>query len=504
MFSRAIHGRIVRKHKLILRDNLPAAEMKSVHCLKFIAKGIATRFKSAPVILALAVSASQLSGQSVTYEGYGFATIGGQGGDTYHVTTLADGGSGSLRDGAINRAGPRTIVFDVGGTITITNQFIINRPYLTIDGSTAPSPGITLTKVYDTNEFKIGGTHDIIVQHLRLLGLYQRGADAGPNNTDFMQIDGDSGPDHHAQNIVVDHITVLNATDSGMDIWGEVSDVTVSWCLIANSFHPSTVSFYPAPFQKRRRISMHHNVWARNDERNPQLRADVADFDYVNNIIYDWGYWTHYGYGIRIKNDPGEPHVSVNFINNYFKPVHGDPTAALLYGLNDGADTNDGGPLIPVPQGTVITNSLMGALWVSGNVLPVGNMDHYSTIPAPNPVPTNAQVTTYSAYELRDRVVPNAGTNYRTPEEQAMFAEITSALAGPSQPKILSITSTNCVLEINTASGFLNDLQVSDSFTAPNWKSLTNFVGDGSLVTITDAPIGLSSRFYRVLSTVLP
>ena len=250
-------------------------------------------------MLAFAVSASQLPGQSVAYEGYGYATLGGEGGDTYHVTTLADGGPGSLRDGVLNRTGPRTIVFDVAGTITITNQFILNSPYLTIDGGTAPSPGITLTKVYDTNQFDIGGTHDIILRHLRFVGLYTGGEGTGINNTDFIQIDGDSGPDHYAQNIVVDHVTVLNATDSGMDIWGEVSDVTVSWCLIANSFHPSTVSFYPAPFQKRRRISMHHNVWARNDERNPQLRADVADFDYVNNVIYDWGFWTEFGYGIR-------------------------------------------------------------------------------------------------------------------------------------------------------------------------------------------------------------
>jgi pectate lyase len=461
----------------------------------------------AAILSAFAVSASQLPAQSVapsvTYEGYGYAALGGAGGDTYHVTNLTDSGPGSFRYGVINRTGPRTIVFDVAGTITITSQLAINKPYLTVDGGTAPSPGITLTKVYDTNQFEIGGTHDIILRQLRFLGLYQRGADAGPNNTDFMQIDGDSGPDHYAHNIVVDHVTVLNATDSGMDIWGQVSDVTVSWCLIANSFHPSTVSFYPAPFQQRRRISMHHNVWARNDERNPQLRADVADFDYVNNIIYDWGYWTKYGYGIRVKNEPGEPHVNANFINNYFKPVHGDPTAGLTYGLINGLDANDGGPVTAVPQGTVITNSLMGGLWVAGNVFPAGDLDIYSTIPAPHPVPTAAQVTTYSAYELRDRVLLTAGTKYRTADEQALFAEITSALAGPTQPKISSVTSTNVVLQLNAAAGFLNDLQVSDSLEAPNWKSLTNFLGDGSLVTITDAPITVSNRFYRVLSTQL-
>jgi len=470
--------------------------------LKIIANRVAKGFTAAVVMAALAVSASEVP--PVTIEGYGYAATGGTGGDTYHVTTLADGGAGSLRDGVVNRTGPRTIVFDVGGTITITNQLILNRPYLTIDGGTTPAPGITLTKRVDGNQFVIAGTHDIILRYLRFRGLYSGGVAGTNNNTEFTGIDGDSSPDHYAHNIVVDHCTILNATDAAMDIWGEVSDVTVSWCLIANNWHPSTVSYYPAPFQKRRRISMHHNVWARNDERNPQLRADVADFDYVNNVVYDWGYWSGWGYGIRIKNDPGEPQVQANIINNYFKPVHTkDPTAALEYGLADGPDANDGGPLAPVPQGTVITNSAMGGLWVAGNVLPAGNLDHYSTIPAPHPVPTAARVTTYNAYELRDRVVPNAGTKYRTAEEQALFSEVASAMDGPTSLKISNITPTNCVLELNAPAGSLNDVQFSESLAPITWKSITNFVGSGDLVTVTDAPI-ISTRLYRVLTTELP
>jgi hypothetical protein len=133
----------------------------------------------------------------------------------------------------------------------------------------------------------------------------------------------------------------------------------------------------------------------------------------------------------------------------------------------------------------------------------VGNLDHYSTIPAPNPVPAAAQVTTYSAYELKDRVVPNAGTKYRTADEQALFSEIAAALDGPAQIKISNITSTNCVLELNGTAGFLNDLQYSDSLTSPNWTSLTNFVGDGNSVTFTDTAIA-GNRYYRVISTQLP
>jgi hypothetical protein len=373
-------------------------------------------------------------GQPSAYEGYGFVTRGGAGGDIYHVTTLADSGQGSLREGILSRTGPRTIVFDVGGTITLATSLVINRPYLTIDGATAPAPGITLTKAVDSTQFVIAGTHDIILRHLRFLGLYLRGAQAGNNDTAFLAIDGDSNPDHIARNIVVDHVTVQNATDAGLDIWGEVSDVTVSWCLIANSFHPSTVSHYPAPFQTRRRISMHHNVWARNGERNPQLRADVADFDYVNNIVYDWGYGIGGGYGVRIRNDAGEPKVNGNFVNNYFLAGAVSPAWGLVYGTQPGPDADDGGPATTPAQGTVITNTALGKLWVAGNILPAANKDHYSTVPAPNPVPTNAQVTTYQALQLRDLVVPQVGTHHRSNEEQTMLSQMAASMQGAVTP----------------------------------------------------------------------
>src|SRR4029077_10408962 len=78
------------------------------------------------------------------YPGFGYKTTGGTGRPVFTVTTLADAGPGSLRD-ALALAGRDggTIRFRVGGDITLASGLDVPGR-TTIDGSSAPPPGITL------------------------------------------------------------------------------------------------------------------------------------------------------------------------------------------------------------------------------------------------------------------------------------------------------------------------------------------------------------------------
>ena len=67
-------------------------------------------------------------------EGHGKNTVGGRGGKVYHVTSLEDDGKvGTLR-WALGQDGPKTIVFDVAGTIHLMSDLKTQKDYLYIAG----------------------------------------------------------------------------------------------------------------------------------------------------------------------------------------------------------------------------------------------------------------------------------------------------------------------------------------------------------------------------------
>ncbi|MEJ2286736.1 MAG: hypothetical protein P8X85_24445, partial [Desulfobacterales bacterium] len=177
---------------------------------------------------------------------------------TYRVTSLADSGSGSLRD-ALSQ-GKRYVVFDVAGTIRLNSTLNVPYSYITIDGASAPSPGITILQPGNSRtsieaKSSIGAAHDIIIHHLRMDG----DATSHSNDGDIWGLDGESAP---VYNIILDHITATASPDGCFDVWENVHDVTISWNLITDTItalHLSTGD----ESQVRQRFSIHHNVFAR-------------------------------------------------------------------------------------------------------------------------------------------------------------------------------------------------------------------------------------------------
>lgn len=348
------------------------------------------------------------------YEGFGAQSEGGAGGEICRVTHLGDSGTGSFRDCVVlrqygsQRIIPRTVIFDVGGDIVLKSDLKIDTPYLTIDGSSAPAPGITVKKVNATDgEIKVHASkrsiaHDIIINHLRFDGGWSGDTEAHDQNSATIAFDGEDRA-QGVYNIVLDHVVVKNATDAGGDLWGKVRNVTISWSIFMDSLHPITISHYRS--QKREKISLLNNVFANNHERNPQIRGRVQYLDYINNIVYNWGRFHYSGYGVRIRPRKEHYPTDINLINNFFY-TRQRFAWAIVYG------NNPGGMRYP------------GNIYAAGNVVPDATIDTYSTVDSPVSAPGFKPVNAYPVHQLHQKVLPFAGTRFLTTDELELIAQI--------------------------------------------------------------------------------
>lgn len=249
-------------------------------------------------------------------EGFGAMTKGGRGGRVIEVTSLNDEGHGTLRE-ALTAKGPRIVVFRVSGTINLRSRIIIDEPFLTVAGQTAPGGGITLrSESVDTDLLKIEA-YEVIIRYLRLRpgpGGQTRGIALGGKNV------------HH---IILDHLSVSWAVDENVTTWYSNHNITIQWSIIAEGLHNSTHQEGPHSkglilgSEDSYNISIHHNLFAHNDERNPRIK-NTGLVDFSNNVVYNYGDSAGW-----ITNDYGE--ARVNFINNYFIP--GPSTQASVYEL---------------------------------------------------------------------------------------------------------------------------------------------------------------------------
>jgi pectin methylesterase-like acyl-CoA thioesterase len=268
-------------------------------------------------------------------EGAGALTPGGRGGNVYHVTNLNDAGAGSLREGIRTANGPSTIVFDVSGTINLLSRLVINKPNLTLAGQTAPGDGITVAGWHTV----VSNTHDVIVRYMRF-----RVGDANcPNYQD------DSFTVDKSTNIIVDHVSASWSVDETLSVT-ESDKVSVQWSFITesmkNSCHEKGTHGYGSLIRYGNGIiTYHHNLYAHHYSRNPRV-GDNIGFDFVNNVVYDWGLKAGY------SADASEGTPRINYVGNYLvagpstpvsnrtRAFEGGSLSTQIYQSNNLVDSN--------------------------------------------------------------------------------------------------------------------------------------------------------------------
>jgi hypothetical protein len=323
----------------------------------------------------------------------GALPTGGAGGDTCRVTSLGESGPGTLHECLASQQGPRTVVFEVGGTLSLPGNTYV-RSDLTIDATAGGPREVTLEMLPDRRRALLleGPVSNVIIRGLRFEGAL---GTAQAVEYDLLALDGEDGL---VSKVLVEACTFVGATDGALDITGDVQDAIVR----RNLFYGNALTML-IRYGTRERLSLHRNVFAENGERNPQLRGEVRTVDFVNNVVYDWSL-TRDGYGTEIRNEP-DASVDGNFVGNVFLGPHpGDGPGLTIFNY-PGAST--------------------GRLWFADNLCHP-RCEVASTVAAPLPVTLPAQA--WPASELGSRLLPTVGAPQRASQDSAVLQRLQAAL----------------------------------------------------------------------------
>lgn len=235
------------------------------------------------------------TGPVLTIEGFGSVTTGGAGNPVVRVTSLANSGPGTLREAL--SAGNRVIEFDVGGIITLSSDLTFAGNNVTVNGLSAPAPGITINGF----ALSISGRSNIIVKGLRVRNTVD----------DAFRI-------FNSTKVVLDHCSAGEATDGAIDITQNSSEVTVQWCILAGR---GQAGFLQLLSYESYKVSLHHNLYINGDDRSPHIsRSDTllslpidVMADVVNNLMWNYRY-----YATRVRR-----FGTANVVKNYYGTTKG-------------------------------------------------------------------------------------------------------------------------------------------------------------------------------------
>jgi hypothetical protein len=329
-------------------------------------------------------------------EGAGALARGGRGGRVLRVTSLEDSGPGSLR-AAIEAQGPRTIIFDVGGTIRLKKPLVVRNGQVTVAGQTAPGGGITVRdRVFDI------AADDVVVRYIRA-----RLGDEGATESDAFTIS-------RGRRIMVDHVSASWSVDETLSAGSpakapeeQVRDLTVQWSIISESMkkslHAKGEHGYGSLVRAGHgaRLSFHHNLWAHHLARMPRpgnYHAPAADptgasYEFRSNVFYNWG-GSYAGYNA----DSGDKasHSTYSFVDNAY--VTGPNTKKPV-----AFDERN-----PIARAWFAGNSMNGVIPADPWSLVTGRNDAGYRLPGPLAMPFTTPDPAPKAYE---KVLASAGAS---------------------------------------------------------------------------------------------
>lgn len=421
-------------------------------------------------------------------EGHGRNTTGGRGGKVYHVTSLEDDASGSTSGTlrwAMKQDGPKTIVFDVSGTIHLKSELKTQKDNLTLAGQTSPG-GICIADYPLTIN-----SDNVIIRFMRFR----------PGNT---QIDCDALGGSDRKNIIVDHCSTSWCSDECLSVYG-MQNSTVQWCIAAQALRvtDAKISAEKGEFKSHgfggnwggHYASYHHNLIAHCESRVPRLgpryttlalnNNDGERVDIRNNVFYNWGGEGCYG---------GEAQ-QVNIISNYYKPgpatdqsksgrayriAKPDVYPADYSGKDKYGNWLQKWGKFYIKENKVMDNpAVTSDNWTNGvlNQMTANNCGGENTdlwkqrnqIQSSSPIAKAGNVTTHTPDEAYNRVIEYAGaSNYRDKIDQLIISDVkdrkASCTGDASKWKSLSGYSQNSKGYINDPTDVLSALGISNPY----------------------------------------
>ena len=336
-------------------------------------------------------------------EGQGRFARGGRGGRVVHVTSLADYITGetpipgTLRYAVEVETGPRVVVFDVSGLITVRQRLTLSSPYVTIAGQTAPGKGICLA------EWPLGlsGSNDSVVRHFR----------NRPGNISGQTIDG--GGLAGCNYSIMDHCSISWSIDEAFSS-RSAKNITLQDTLISEALNIAGHQNYPAGTAHGYAAtiggdiaSFHHNLLAHCDGRNWSMGGGLDSsgnwagrLDIRNNVVYNW----------YNRTTDGGAH-EVNFVANYYKP---GAASVLFTALNPTYDN------FPGTQQYYMADNVMPGRFDESNQAAGRTVagSNGGSVPTAYPVwvdtpffPSALSVTTQTALGAYKRVLSDVGAN---------------------------------------------------------------------------------------------